>query len=48
MHSESFGLEPSHRSVRTDVFVREELDEDEDELDEDDGKEDDNGDGYSE
>jgi phage terminase small subunit len=37
MHSESFGLEPSFRSVLADVFVREEPDEDEDELDEDDG-----------
>jgi hypothetical protein len=29
MHSESFGLKPSDRSVRADVFVREEPDEDE-------------------
>jgi hypothetical protein len=48
MHSESFGLEPSDRPVRADVFVREEPDEDEDEQHEDDSKEDDNGDGYSE
>jgi len=41
-------IEPSDRSVRADVFVREEPDEDEDGQDEDDSKEDDNGDGYSE
>jgi hypothetical protein len=38
MHSESFGLEPSDRSVRAHVFVREEPDEDEDEQHEDDAK----------
>lgn len=48
MHSDSFSLEPSDRSVRGDIFVREEPDEDEDEPNEDDSKEDDNGDGYSE
>jgi hypothetical protein len=48
MHSESFGLEPSDRSVRADVFVRGEPDEDEDEHHEHDSKEGDNGDDYSE
>ena len=48
MHSESFGLEPSDRSVRADVFVRGEPDEDEDEQHEDAAKKDDNGGGYSE
>jgi hypothetical protein len=47
MPSENFGLEPSHRSVPADVFVREEPDEDEDKQDEDDSEEGDNGDGYS-
>jgi hypothetical protein len=44
MHSASFGLEPSDRSVRADVFVGEEPDEDEDAPDEDDSKQEDNGD----
>jgi hypothetical protein len=44
MHSARFGLEPSDRSVRADVFVGEEPDEDEDEPDEDDSKQEDNGD----
>lgn len=38
-----FGLKPSHRSVRANVFVGEEPDEDEEEQHEDDSKEDDNG-----
>jgi hypothetical protein len=48
MHSESFGLKPSDRSLRADVFVREEPDEGDDEQEKDDSKEDDNGDGYPE